>query len=110
MKSALVLSSVPLVLADLYCPSAGDLVVAYGDGVQIQDGGWGIQGDGGAATKAAFNLNGGYVEFDFDASSANTGVIPNIYTVSPGGIGGGFSQDNYCDMGENNGHPDCLDV
>jgi len=96
--------------ADLYCPSAGDLVVAYGDSVSIQDGGWGIQGDGGAATKAAFNLLGGYVEFDFDVSQANTGVIPNIYTVSPGGIGGGgFTNDAYCDDGEND-HPDCLEI
>merc|ERR1719454_757307 len=77
--------------------------------VQIEDGGWGIQGNGGAATKAAFNLNGGYVEFDFDVSRANTGVIPNIYTVSPDGIGGGFSSDHYCDDGEND-KPDCLEV
>merc|ERR1711865_1291884 len=26
------------------------------------------------------------------------------------GGGGGFSSDNYCDMGENNGKPDCLEV
>merc|ERR1712070_1077582 len=95
--------------ADVYCPNADDLIVAYGDGVQIQDGGWDIQGDGGAATKAAFNLLGGYVEFDFDVSSANTGVIPNIYTVSPEGIGEGFSSDQYCDDGEND-KPDCLEV
>jgi len=77
--------------------------------VQIEDGGWSIQGDGGAATKASFNLLGGFVEFDFDVSSANTGVIPNIYTVSPDGIGGGFTSDSYCDMGEND-KPDCLEV
>merc|ERR1719502_2369753 len=92
--------------ATLYCPSGSDLVVAYGDSVQLSDGGWSIQGNGGAATKAAFNLNGGYVEFDFDVSRANTGVIPNIYTVSPDGIGGGFSQGNYCDDGQND-KPDC---
>lgn len=93
----------------LYCPSGGDLVVAYGDNVQLNDGGWNIQGNGGAATKAAFNLNGGYVEFDFDVSQANTGVIPNIYTVSPTGIGGGFTQGQYCDDGQND-QPDCLEV
>jgi len=109
MKTVLVSNIFAAVTADVYCPNAGDLIVAYGDGVQIQDGGWGIQGDGGAATKAAFNLLGGYVEFDFDVSSANTGVIPNIYTVSPDGIGGGFSSDHYCDDGEND-HPDCLEV
>jgi hypothetical protein len=81
----------------------------YGSGVQLNDGGWSIQGNGGAATKAAFNLNGGYVEFDFDVSQANTGVIPNVYTVSPEGIGGGFTSDRYCDDGEND-KPDCLEV
>lgn len=84
-------------------------MVAYGDGVQLADGGWSVQGDGGAATKASFNLLGGFVEFDFDVSNANTGVIPNIYTVSPDGIGGGFTSDKYCDMGENE-KPDCLEV
>jgi len=113
MKSALVLRCcaelLNAALADVYCPSAGDLMVAYGGGVQIQDGGWGIQGDGGAATKASFNLVGGFVEFDFDVSNANTGVIPNIYTVSPDGIGGGFTSDKYCDDGQND-KPDCLEV
>jgi len=109
MKTSLVLNFVTSAVAEMYCPNANDLMVAYGDGVQIQDGGWGIQGDGGAATKAAFNLNGGYVEFDFDVSNANTGVIPNIYTVSPDGIGGGFSSDHYCDDGQND-KPDCLEV
>merc|ERR1712166_770207 len=47
--------------------------------------------------------------FDFDVSNANTGVIPNIYTVSPDGIGGGFTSDKYCDDGEND-KPDCLEV
>lgn len=94
----------------VYCPSSADLLVAYGTGVQLEDGGWSIQGNGGAATKAAFNLLGGFVEFDFDVSNANTGVIPNIYTVSPDGIsGGGFTSDKYCDDGEND-KPDCLEV
>jgi len=92
-----------------YCPTASDLLVAYGEGVQIEDGGWSIQGDGGAATKASFNLLGGFVEFDFDVSNANTGVIPNVYTVSPDGIDGGFTSDKYCDDGEND-KPDCLEV
>lgn len=109
MKSAAVASILAGAVADIYCPSVGDLVVAYGDGVQLQDGGWGIQGNGGAATKAAFNLNGGFVEFDFDVSQAHIGVIPNIYTVSPDGIGSGFNSEHYCDDGEND-KPDCLEV
>merc|ERR1719454_997939 len=109
MKSALVSNILSVVVAELYCPDAGDLSVAYGGGTQIQDGGWSIQGDSGAATKAAFNLLGGYVEFDFDVSGANTGVIPNIYTISPS-FGREFVKDNnYCDMGQNDS-PDCLEI
>ena len=39
-------------------------------------------GDSGAAAAAAFNLQGGPGEFDFDVSCANAGVISNSYTVS----------------------------
>jgi hypothetical protein len=107
VRSVFFLAAVTGAAADDYCPTSDDLLVAYGPGVQIEDGGWSIQGDGGAATKASFNLLGGFVEFDFDVSSANTGVIPNIYTVSPDGIDGGFTSDKYCDDGEND-KPDCL--
>jgi len=99
--------------ADVYCPSAGDLVVAYtngGDNVQIHDQGWTVTGDGGAATKTAFNLNGGYVEYDMDVSSAHSGVIPNIYSVSPSNMGGdGFNNDKYCD-GADNDKPWCMEI
>merc|ERR1712194_875687 len=43
--------------ADLYCPSVEDLTIAYGAPL-LFNGGWKIEGAGGAATKSAFNLNG----------------------------------------------------
>ena len=82
----------------LYCPAANDFVVAYG-GPQVFDQGWQTQGGGGVATKAAFNLNGGYVEYDVNLSGVRTGVNANIYTISPGNLnnGTGFTGDKYCD-------------
>jgi hypothetical protein len=98
-------SAVVLSLAEarhLYCPFSSDLVAAYGGGVSLKKQGWSVQGDGGAATKAAFNLNGGYVEYDLDVSAANIGVIPNVYTVFPSNIGSAFDHDrHYCDAAEN---------
>lgn len=80
-----------------YCPSVNDLIVAYGN-ANLYDGGWHIQGGGAAATKASFNLLNGYVEYDVDFSSTNTGVNANIYTISPKYIpSSGFNQNNYCD-------------
>lgn len=83
---------------DEWCPSAGDIVVAYSaDKVHIQDQGWTISGGGGAATKAAYNLIGGFAEFDIDFSNVKLGVNANIYTISPS-FGGAFNKDaNYCD-------------
>lgn len=96
--------------AELYCPSAGDLMVAYGS-ADLHDGGWTIHGGGGAATKTAFNLIGGYVEYDMDVTGSQTGVIPNIYSVSPSGLGGGgFTDDasQYCDDGGS--RPYCMEI
>lgn len=87
----------------LFCPSASDLTVAYGGGsVQLNDGGWSLHGGGGAASKAAFNLLGGYVEYDVDFTNVKPGVNFNFYTISPGGIGGGgfIKDNNYCDGAE----------
>jgi len=82
-----------------YCPSANDLTVAYtGGNINLFNQGWSIAGGGGVATKAAYNLLGGSVEFDIDLSGTKVGVNGNIYTVSPSGIGsGGFNQGQYCD-------------
>ena len=93
-----------------YCPSANDLTAAYGS-PQIYDQGWTVSGGGAAATKAAFNLLGGQVEFDFDVSGVRTGVNANIYTISPSGIGsGGFNQNNYCDGAKPAGSQWCVEI
>jgi len=83
--------------ATTYCPKASDLVVAYNN-AELIDQGWIINGGGGAATKAAFNLLGGSVEYDIDLSGVQTGVNGNIYTISPSGLGAsGFDTSKYCD-------------
>jgi len=62
------------------------------------DGGWVINGGAAVATKAAFNLLGGYVEYDIDYTDVKPGINFNFYTISPDGIGaGGFNSDIYCD-------------
>ena len=95
---------------ETYCPSAGDLTVAYGS-AQLFDQGWTVNGGGAAATKAAFNLLGGSVEFDIDVSNVRTGVNANIYTISPTGVGsGGFNQNNYCDGAKPAGSSWCVEV
>jgi len=74
----------------------------------MKDGGWENHGNGGVATKSAFNLLGGWVEFDIDLSSVQTGVNANIYTISPSIPASGFEQGNYCDgAGEK---PWCVEV
>jgi hypothetical protein len=86
----------------VYCPAAKDLAIAYGDQVKLKAQGWMVQGDGGASTKASFNLAGGFVEFDLDVSQAKTGVIPNVYSIFPENIAAtGFQHDShYCDADE----------
>merc|ERR1719378_213049 len=91
-----------------WCPSAGDFTVAYGT-PQLMDQGWSVSGNGGVATKSAFNLVGGFVEFDIDFSGVSTGVNANIYTISPSISPGGYSGGDYCD-GADNDKPWCLEV
>jgi hypothetical protein len=96
-----------------YCPSQNDLTVAYNGGgnIVLFNGGWTIHGGGGVATKAAFNLLGGSVEWDVDFSQSQTGVNSNIYTISPTGISsGGFTQNNYCDCTKPAGSEWCLHI
>lgn len=92
-----------------YCPSKDDLTVAYGSGVSLTDGGWHIKGGSGAASKAAYDLRGGYVEFTYDVSKAGTGVNTNIYTISPTIKPSGFVKEtDYCD-GADNPLPWCME-
>jgi len=95
--------------SSLYCPSKDDLTVAYGSGVTLMDGGWKIHGGSGAATKAAFDLRGGYVEFTYDVSKVGRGVNTNIYTISPTIKPSGFNKGtDYCD-GADNPSPWCME-
>jgi hypothetical protein len=96
-----------IVFAGVYCPSSTDLQAAYGS-PSIYDRGWQINGGGGVATKAAFNLLGGSVEFDIDFTNTRTGVNGNIYTISPS-FSGSFNQNNYCD-GAKTGSGWCVEV
>lgn len=95
-----------------YCPSANDFTVAYrtSDPLPVLNNqGYQIQGGGAVATKAAYNLLGGSVEFDISFAGVHTGVNANIYTISPSIGSGGFSQNNYCD-GAKTGSGWCLEV
>jgi len=76
---------------------ASDMVVAYGDNVNLKDGGWDISGNGGGASKASFNLLGGYVEFDVDISNTRSGVNANLYAIAPSTGGDGYNPSEYCD-------------
>jgi len=102
----------------LYCPSVDDLTVAYCDEgpnkdmpcPQLTDRGWTILGGGGAATKSAFNILGGYVEYDIDLSNVDSGVNANIYTISPVFSGSEFNKENdYCD-GAQTGADWCMEL
>lgn len=95
-----------------YCPRSTDLTVAYSGGaVSLVDGGWTVKGGGAAATKAAFNLLGGSVDFDLDFSGTHPGVNANIYTISPQvSSGGGFQQSDYCDGARPQGPQWCPEV
>jgi len=77
---------------------------------QLQNGGYSIAGGGGVATKAAYNLLGGAVEFDIDFSGVHTGVNANIYTVSPTIHGEYFNRSDYCDGAEKDQSKWCLEV
>lgn len=85
------------------------MVTTYGS-PQIHDQGWTVHGNGGVGTKSAYNLIGGWVEYDIDFSSVQTGINANIYTVSPQGIGaGGYQPSLYCD-GAATGSKWCIEV
>lgn len=103
---------VPAVAAHKYCPSASDLVVAYtvGEAPELRNQGWRINAGGGVATKAAFNLNNGSVEFDVNFNKVQLGVNANVYGIAASGFGSaGFTQKHYCD-GAESGQPWCLET
>lgn len=97
-----------------WCPSADDLTISYtvpGHTPQLQNQGYTISGGGGVATKSAFNLLGGAVEFDIDFSGVHTGVNANIYTISPTiHKASGFNISDYCDGAKSDKSQWCLEV
>lgn len=95
--------------SDAYCVSATDLVVAYGADVTLKERGWDVRGNGGGATKASFNLLGGYVEFDVDVSNTRAGVNANLYAIAPSTGGDGYQPSEYCDGAENDS-PWCIEL
>jgi hypothetical protein len=116
MKSVFAGLSLSAVAAELYCPSEEDLTIAYTDPHAIhepllQDQGWIIMGGGGVASQAAFNLLGGYVEFDIDLSGVKSGVNANVYAISPEEFKYGHfhKKSDYCD-GAQTGKDFCLEV
>jgi len=77
----------------------------------LTDGGWTVNGGGGVASKAAFNLLGGYVEYDIDLSNVDNGVNANIYTISPASFSGSYFNKtlDYCD-GAATGSDWCMEL
>jgi len=82
-----------------WCPTANDLGFDYNQGGgKIYDGGWTVRGEARIHSKAAFNLLGGWVEFDLDTTGAHTGVNNNLYTISPKVGSEGYKEmGQYCD-------------
>jgi len=68
-------------------------------------------GGGGVASKAAFNLLGGFVEFDVDLAGVKSGVNANVYAISPKDFPHGHfdKKSDYCD-GAETGSKFCLEV
>lgn len=96
----------------VYCPIASDFIIAYstpGSSTQLMNQGWKIIGGAGVATKSAFNLLGGSVEYDVDFTQTQYGVNANIYTISPLISNDGFVQANYCD-GQKTGADWCMEL
>lgn len=82
-----------------WCLSADDLGWDYNSGGgQLLDTGFSIKGGARAHSKAAFNILGGFIEFDLDTTGARVGLNNNVYTISPHlGPEGYQSIDQYCD-------------
>ncbi len=93
-----------------YCLSPSDLIVAYGNNVTLHKQGWQINGGGGVATKAAFNLLGGSVEFNVSIERVNAEVNTNLYGISPVIASSGFTQNNLCDGSAQPTPRKCLEV
>lgn len=85
--------------AGSYCPAVADLGFDYNDGGgEIFDQGWSVTGGARIHSRAAFNLLGGFIEFDMDVSKTQIGINSNLYTISPDLHGAAYeSSSQYCD-------------
>jgi len=92
-----------LVNSEVYCPSQNDF--DYSGNIQWSGNGWTINQSGGVHGKTAFNLLGGFVQFDIDTSGAKGGVNNNFYTSSPDRS----NFPGYCDI-QANDSPQCMEM
>jgi hypothetical protein len=77
--------------------------------VTFSDGGWHIVGDGRVSSKTAWNLLGGYMEFDMDTTAVANEVNTNFYTSSPSKPNCG--EKCYCDIQKSSsGAPSCMEM
>lgn len=89
--------------AEMYCLTQSDF--DSGGNIQWTNEGFSMTGSGGVHGKHAFNLLGGYVQFEIDTSNAQGGVNNNFYTSSP-------DQSyfpSYCDI-QQNSSPQCMEM
>jgi len=90
----------------LYCPIESDM--NHEDGhVKFENGGWSFLGISRVSSKTAWNLLGGYVEFDMDTTGTSPGVNTNLYTSSIQGPNCGMAC--YCDI-QKGDHPSCMEI
>ncbi|CAK0796527.1 unnamed protein product, partial [Prorocentrum cordatum] len=95
-----------------YCPSADDLQ-SFEEGPTLQQQGWIIEGDGRVGTRAAFDLNGGSIQFKVLLEGVPSGLVGGqlvsalVGLIMPEGSGDVVLSEEYCD-----GRPDnfCPDV
>jgi len=89
--------------AEMYCLNQNDF--DSGGNIQWTSDGFTMTGSGGVHGKHAFNLLGGYVQFEIDTSGAQGGVNNNFYTSSPDKS----YFPSYCDI-QPNSSPQCMEM
>jgi len=92
-----------LTMGEMYCPTQSDFT--GGGNIQWHGNGWTMTGSGGVHGKTAFDLLGGFVQFDIDTSGAQGGVNNNFYTSSPWPS----IFPSYCDI-QANSSPECMEM
>jgi len=80
-----------------------------GKNVQFHQNGWSILGGGRVSSKTAWNLLGGYMQFDLNVAKVANEVNTNFYTSSPAQQNCGA--DCYCDIQKSkSGKPSCMEM